>query len=96
MTDLADFQNLPPEVQAIGRRRLVRLSRAGSFPPFVRLAPYGEPLWRLDGADGVEAWLEAKLAPLTSAAASPQARTAPALIPTWDGELDDPRVEVTP
>jgi hypothetical protein len=89
------FEALPAAVKALGRRRLMRLSKEGLAPPYVRLAAYSAPLW---SEAAIRQWTDEKMAPLALADETPPvadaapAGPAPALIPAFDGEIfGDPR-----
>jgi hypothetical protein len=86
IVDLVEFDALPEMIRSIGTRRFQRLSAAGLAPAMVKFTPY-KPKWSLSSC---QRWLNDKLEPLSA-----QARPA-ALIPTFDGEPDDPRGETTP
>jgi predicted DNA-binding transcriptional regulator AlpA len=89
----APFEALPEAVKALGRRRLMRLSKEGRAPPYVRLSAYSAPLW---SEAAIRQWTDEKTAPLAlvddtaPAADRPAAGPAP-LIPMYDGEPGDPR-----
>jgi hypothetical protein len=57
--ELWPYERFAPLTPSIRRRTFERMSRAGSFPPLVRLTPRSEPLW---SADQVRRWLADKYA----------------------------------
>jgi len=53
------FEDMPVEVQALGRRRLLQMSDRQQFPPYTRLSPHSPPFW---SAEAVSHWFWSRLA----------------------------------
>lgn len=67
LPNLVTYDEIAPMLPGLSYKCLLHMSLANRFVPYVRLSPRSPPLWP---ADAVAAWIKAKFAAISEAAAN--------------------------